>query len=48
MLADSALSAPEAIMLRRVMRLPVVALFFIVTALAIIVLGYPLSLSESQ
>ena len=43
MMAVSALSLPEAIMLRRVMRLPLIAIFFGVTTLAIIVIGYLLN-----
>ena len=43
MMAVSALSLPEAIMLRRVMRLPLIAIFFGVTTLAIIGLGYLLN-----
>lgn len=40
MMAIAALSLPEAIMLRRAMRLQLIALFFGVTALAIIFIGY--------
>ncbi|MBU3666786.1 MAG: permease [Chthoniobacterales bacterium] len=43
MMAVSALSLPEAIMLRRVMRLPLIAIFFGVTTAAIILLGYMLN-----
>ncbi len=43
MMAVAALSLPEAIMLRTVMRLPLIALFFGVTAAAIMVLGYLLN-----
>jgi len=43
MMAVSALSLPEAIMLRRVMKLPLIAIFFGVTALAIIAIGYLLN-----
>lgn len=43
MMAVSALSLPEAIMLRRVMRLPLIAIFFGVTTVAIIALGYILN-----
>lgn len=43
MMAVSALSLPEAIMLRRVMRLPLIAIFFGVTTAAIIFLGYMLN-----
>lgn len=43
MMAVSALSLPEAIMLRRVMRLPLIAIFFGVTTVAIILLGYLLN-----
>ncbi len=40
MMAIAALSLPEAIMLRRAMKLPLIAVFFAVTTLAIIVTGY--------
>ena len=40
MMAIAALSLPEAVMLRRVMRLPLIGLFFGITASAIIVIGY--------
>jgi uncharacterized membrane protein YraQ (UPF0718 family) len=40
MMAVAALSAPEAIMLRRVMRLPLIAIFFVVTSFSIILVGY--------
>lgn len=40
MMAVSALSLPEAIMLRRVMKLKLIAIFFTVTAVAIIFTGY--------
>jgi hypothetical protein len=40
MMAVSALSFPEAVMLRRAMRLELIAIFFAVTALAIILTGY--------
>ena len=40
MMAVAALSLPEAIMLRRAMKLPLIAIFFGVTTLAIIVTGY--------
>jgi uncharacterized membrane protein YraQ (UPF0718 family) len=40
MMAVSALSLPEAIMLRRAMKLQLIAVFFGVTTLAIIVTGY--------
>jgi uncharacterized membrane protein YraQ (UPF0718 family) len=43
MMAVAALSLPEAIMLRTVMRLPLIALFFGVTAAAIMALGYLLN-----
>ena len=43
MMAMSALSLPEAIMLRRVMRLPLIALYFGITTLAIIGTGYLLN-----
>ncbi len=40
MMAVSALSLPEAIMLRRAMRLPLIALFFGIIAFAIMCIGY--------
>jgi uncharacterized protein len=40
MMAVAALSLPEAIMLRRAMKLPLIAIFFGVTTLAIIATGY--------
>jgi len=40
MMAMAALSAPEAIMLRRAMRLPLIAIFFAVTSVAIMAIGY--------
>jgi len=40
MMAVAALSLPEAIMLRRAMKLPLIALFFGITTLSIIVIGY--------
>lgn len=40
LMAVSALSLPEAIMLRRAMRLPLILLFFAVTSLAIVITGY--------
>lgn len=40
MMAMSALSLPEAIMLRRVMILPLIALYFAITTVAIIATGY--------
>jgi len=43
MMAMAALSLPEAIMLRRVMRLGLIALYFGITALAIIFTGYLLN-----
>jgi uncharacterized membrane protein YraQ (UPF0718 family) len=43
MMAMAALSLPEAIMLRRTMRLPLIALFFAITTLAIILTGYLLN-----
>ncbi len=44
LMAVSALSLPEAVMLRRAMRLPLILLFFAVTAAAIIATGYLLNL----
>ncbi len=43
MMAMAALSLPEAIMLRRVMRLPLIAAFFAITTAAIILTGYLLN-----
>jgi uncharacterized membrane protein YraQ (UPF0718 family) len=40
MMAVTALSLPEAVMLRRAMRLPLIAIFFGVTTLGIILIGY--------
>ncbi len=46
MMAVSALSLPEAIMLRRAMKLKLIAIFFAVTAVAIIFTGYLFNLLE--
>ena len=46
MMAVSALSLPEAIMLRRAMKLKLVALFFGITTLAIIITGYLFNLLQ--
>ena len=43
MMAMAALSLPEAIMLRRIMRLKLIAIYFAITALAIIFTGYLLN-----
>ncbi|MBC2604016.1 permease [Puniceicoccus vermicola] len=43
MMAMSALSLPEAVMLRRTMKLPLIALFFAITAGAIMATGYLLN-----
>lgn len=43
MMAIAALSLPEAIMLRRTMRLPLIGLFFGITSVGIIVIGYLLN-----
>lgn len=43
MMAMAALSLPEAIMLRRTMRLPLILLFFAITTVAIIATGYLLN-----
>jgi len=40
MMAMAALSLPEAIMLRRVMQLKLIALYFAITTVAIIFTGY--------
>jgi uncharacterized membrane protein YraQ (UPF0718 family) len=47
MMAMAALSLPEAVMLRRVMRLPLIAIFFGITTLAIILTGYLLNALSS-
>jgi uncharacterized membrane protein YraQ (UPF0718 family) len=44
MMAMAALSLPEAIMLRRVMKLSLIAIFFGVTTTAIILSGYLMNL----
>jgi uncharacterized protein len=44
MMAMAALSLPEAIMLRRIMRLKLIAIYFAITSLAIIFTGYLLNL----
>ncbi len=46
MMAITALSLPEAVMLRRAMKLPLIAIFFGVTTLAIIVTGYLFNLLQ--
>ncbi|MEI6831799.1 MAG: permease, partial [Candidatus Omnitrophota bacterium] len=46
MMAVSALSLPEAIMLRRVMKLKLIAIFFGVTSLGIIITGYLFNLLQ--
>jgi len=43
MMAMAALSLPEAIMLRRTMKLPLIAVFFGITTIAIIITGYLLN-----
>jgi uncharacterized protein len=43
MMAMAALSMPEAVMLRRTMRLPLIGLFFLITTLGIILTGYLLN-----
>lgn len=43
MMAVAALSLPEAVMLRRAMRLPLILLFFAVTTMSIILIGYLLN-----
>jgi uncharacterized protein len=43
MMAMAALSLPEAIMLRRVMHIQLIAIFFLITTLAIIFTGYLLN-----
>ncbi|WP_309387718.1 permease [Cerasicoccus frondis] len=47
MMAMAALSLPEAIMLRRIIKLPLIAIFFGVTTLAIIATGYLLNFLAS-
>ncbi len=46
MMAVSALSLPEAVMLRRAMKLPLIAIFFLITTLAIITTGYLFNLLQ--
>ena len=46
MMAVSALSLPEAVMLRRAMNLKLIAIFFAITALAIIFIGYLLNILQ--
>jgi len=46
MMAMAALSLPEAILLRRIMRLPLIALFFGITAFAIMLTGYLLNILQ--
>lgn len=46
MMAVSALSLPEAVMLRRAMRLPLILIFFAVTTAGIIVTGYVFNLVQ--
>lgn len=46
MMAVSALSLPEAIMLRRAMRIQLIAIFFGITTLAIILIGYIFNLLQ--
>ncbi len=47
MMAVSALSLPEAIMLRRAMKLKLIAIFFAITTLGIIVTGYLFNFLQS-
>ena len=47
MMAISALSLPEAVMLRRAMKLPLIAIFFSITALGIIFTGYLFNLLQT-
>lgn len=47
MMAIAALSLPEAIMLRRAMKLPLIAIFFGITALGIIFTGYLFNLLQT-
>lgn len=47
MMAVSALSLPEAIMLRRAMNLKLIAIFFSITALAIIFIGYLINMLQT-
>ncbi len=46
MMAVSALSLPEAIMLRKAMKMQLIAIFFGITTLAIILIGYALNLLQ--
>jgi uncharacterized membrane protein YraQ (UPF0718 family) len=43
MMAMAALSLPEAVMLRRIVKLPLIAIFFAITASAIVITGYLLN-----
>lgn len=47
MMAVSALSLPEAIMLRRAMKLNLIAVFFLITTIAIILTGYLFNILQS-
>lgn len=47
MMATSSLSLPEAIILRRAMRLKLIIIFFVIVALAIIITGYLFNLLQS-
>ena len=47
MMAIAALSLPEAVMLRRAMKLPLIAIFFAVTTLGIIFTGYLFNLLQT-
>jgi uncharacterized membrane protein YraQ (UPF0718 family) len=47
MMAVSALSLPEAVMLRRAMKLPLILMFFAITTLAIILTGYLFNFLQS-
>ena len=46
MMATAALSFPEAVILRRAMKLRLIAVFFGITAVAIIITGYLLNLLQ--
>jgi len=47
MMATSALSLPEAILLKRAMKLKLIAIFFAITSLGIILIGYLFNLAEN-
>jgi hypothetical protein len=48
MMATSALSLPEAILLKRAMKLKLIAIFFAITSLGIIIIGYLFNLAQNH